>query len=152
AVFGAYVDQIFLNKRAGYFTVMALNYLGSMNLADTANTFKLLPQAARPADLLIERWHKIEIGHPLVRTEVRPVDGGHLDVALSAGWMRRRQGVKASGASAKSYITSDYTGGAGMNSDGDSYAKLGGGLKRWRVAKNINGYWTNTWMNGDEAN
>src|SRR6185436_15825939 len=31
------------------------------------------------------------------------------------------------------------------------YAKLGGGVKRWRVTKNIGGYWTNTWMAADEA-
>jgi hypothetical protein len=152
AVFGAYVDQIFLNKRVGYFVVMSLNYLGSMNLADTANTYNLLPEAVHPGDFLIERWQKVGIGHTLVVKEVNPIDGGNLDVTLISGSMPRRQGVKASGESAKSYFTSDYTGGPGMNSDGDAYAKLGGGLKRWRVAKNINGYWTNTWMNGDEAN
>jgi hypothetical protein len=65
--------------------------------------------------------------------------------------MPRRQGKKDSGVSSKSYFTSEYTGGEGTNSDGDEYAKLGGGLKRWRVAKNIGGYWTNTWMAGDEA-
>ena len=51
----------------------------------------------------------------------------------------------------KNYFTNNYCGGVGTNSDGDEYAKLGGGIKRWRVTKNIGGYWTNTWMNGDEA-
>ena len=35
--------------------------------------------------------------------------------------------------------------------DGTPYAKLGGGLKRFRVTKNVGGYWTNTWMTADEA-
>lgn len=39
----------------------------------------------------------------------------------------------------------------GISADGHPYAKLGGGIKRWRVTKNIGGYWTNTWMSADEA-
>ena len=40
ATFGAYLDELHLNKRAGYFTIMALDYLGSANLADPANAFR----------------------------------------------------------------------------------------------------------------
>jgi hypothetical protein len=47
--------------------------------------------------------------------------------------------------------TSLYAGGPGSNFDGDACARLGGGAKRWRVAKNVGGCWTNTWMTGDEA-
>src|SRR5258705_6175493 len=65
--------------------------------------------------------------------------------------MPGRQAWGQAGQSWKSYFTSQYTGGPGANSDGDEYAKLGGGAKRWRVAKNIGGYWTNTWMAGDES-
>ena len=151
AKFGAYMDEVHLNKRVGYFTVMALNYLGSMNLADSANTFNLVPEAVRPGDVLIERWQKNGIGHTLVVKDVQPVNESSLDATLISGSMPRRQGVRASGASAKSYFTGEYTGGPGANSDGDEYVKLGGGLKRFRVAKNVNGYWTNTWMDGDEA-
>jgi len=153
AVFGAYLDEIHLNKRVGYFTVLALDYLGSANLADTANTYNLQPEAVRPGDMLLERWQKVGIGHTLVVHDVTPIapDNTTYDVTLISGSMPRRQGVRAAGQQAKSYFTGEYTGGPGMNSDGDAYAKLGGGLKRWRVAKAKNGFWTNTWMDADEA-
>jgi len=152
ATFGTYLDELHLNKRAGYFTVMALDYLGSMNLADSANTFNIVPDVVRSGDFLIERWQRSGIGHTLVVKDVRPLAGGSKDVTTISGSMPRRQGVRESGQSSKSYFTSSYTGGPGTNSDGDEYAKLGGGIKRWRVAKNVGGYWTNTWMTGDEAN
>jgi hypothetical protein len=151
AVFGTYLDEVHLNKRVGYFTTLALDYLGSANLADSANTFNLQPEAVRSGDFLIERWQKSGIGHTLVVKDVVPVGTANLDATLVSGSMPRRQGVKASGAQAKEYFTGPYTGGPGTNSDGDAYVKLGGGLKRFRVAKIRNGYWTNTWMEGDEA-
>jgi hypothetical protein len=150
-VFGAYVDEIHLNKRAAYFTVMALNYLGSANLADTANTYNLVPEAVRAGDILIERWQRSGIGHTLVVKEVKSIGATSLDVTTISGSMPRRQGVKQSGQSSKGYFTSEYTGGEGVSDDGVDYAKLGGGLKRFRVTKNVGGYWTNTWMNTDEA-
>jgi hypothetical protein len=149
--FGAYLDQIHLNKRAGHFTVMVLDSLGSANLADPANAYNLVPDAVRPGDFLIERWQRVGIGHTLVVKQVDALPGGSKDVTTISGSMPRRQGVRQSGQSSKSYFTSDYTGGPGENSDGDAYARLGGGVKRWRVAKNVGGYWTNTWMAGDES-
>lgn len=151
AGFGAYLDEIHLNKRAGYFTVMALDYLGSMNIADPANAYNIIPDDVRAGDTLIERWQKNGIGHTLVVKEVAALDGGSKDVTTISGSMPRRQGVRQSGQSSKSYFTSQYTGGPGTASDGTEYAKLGGGIKRWRVTKNVNGYWTNTWMASDEA-
>ncbi len=151
AVFGAYLDEIHLNKRAGYFTVMALNYLGSVNLADSANTYNIVPEAVRAGDTLIERWQKNGIGHTLVVKEVVELGEGNKDVFTISGSMPRRQGKRESGVASKSYFTSVYTGGEGENGDGDAYARLGGGLKRWRVTKNVGGYWTNTWMDADEA-
>jgi hypothetical protein len=150
-VFGAYVDEIHLNKRAAYFTVMTLNYLSSQNLADTANTYNIVPEAVRPGDILIERWQKSGIGHTLVVKDVKPVGAASIDITTISGSMPRRQGIKQSGQSSKGYFTSEYTGGEGVSDDGVEYAKLGGGLKRWRVTKNVGGYWTNTWMNADEA-
>ncbi|NVB85099.1 MAG: hypothetical protein HOV81_42425 [Kofleriaceae bacterium] len=150
-VFGAYVDEIHLNKRAAYFTVMTLNYLSSQNLADTANTYNIVPEAVRAGDILIERWQKNGIGHTLVVKEVKPIGAASLDVTTISGSMPRRQGVKQSGQSSKGYFTSEYTGGEGVSDDGVEYSKLGGGIKRWRVTKNVGGYWTNTWMNADEA-
>ncbi len=151
AAFGTYLDEIHLNKRAAYFTVMALNYLGSMNLADSANTYNLVPEAIHAGDVLVERWQKSGIGHTLVVKEVLPIGEGNLDVITISGSMPRRQGKRESGVASKSYFTSNYTGGVGTSSDGIEYARLGGGLKRWRVTKNVGGYWTNTWMRGDEA-
>jgi hypothetical protein len=151
AHFGAYLDEVHLNKRAGYFTVLALDYLGSMNLADSANTYNIIPDAVRPGDVLVERWQRSGIGHTLVIKEVAELAGGSKDVTVLSGSMPRRQGVKQSGAAAKSYFTSEYTGGPGISGDGVEYAKLGGGVKRYRVTKNIGGYWTNTWMAADEA-
>ncbi|MBA2539488.1 MAG: PPC domain-containing protein [Deltaproteobacteria bacterium] len=151
AKFGAYLDEIHLNKRAGYFTVMALDYLGSMNIADSSNAYNIIPDDVRAGDTLIERWQKNGIGHTLVVKEVAELPGGSKDVTTISGSMPRRQGVRQSGQSSKSYFTSNYTGGVGTAADGNDYAKLGGGIKRWRVAKNVNGYWTNTWMAADEA-
>ncbi|MBI2898350.1 MAG: hypothetical protein HYY06_32670 [Deltaproteobacteria bacterium] len=151
APLGAYLDEIHLNKRAGYFTVMALNYLGSVNLADTANTYNVVPEAVRAGDSLVERWQRVGIGHTLVVKEVVALGEGNLDVVTVSGSMPRRQAKRESGLSSKRYFTSDSAGGPGTNYEGDEYAKLGGGLKRWRVTKNIGGYWTNTWMDADEA-
>lgn len=144
ATFGTYADEVFLNKRTAYFTLLALDYLGSANLADSANTYNLQPDAVRAGDILLERWQANGIGHTLVVKDVTPAGTTSLDVTLVSGSMPRRQGVKASGAASKEYFTGDYTGGPG-------YGKLGGGLKRFRVAKARNGYWTNTWVTGDEA-
>jgi len=151
AGFGAYLDEIHLNKRAGYFTVMALDYLGSMNLADSANTYNIVPDTVRPGDMLLERWQKNGIGHTLVVKDVTQIGEGNYDVTTVSGSMPRRQAKRESGVSSKSYFTSAYAGGPGTNWDGDEYAKLGGGAKRWRVTKNVGGYWTNTWMKADEA-
>lgn len=150
-VFGAYVDEIHLNKRAGYFTVLALNYLSSANLADSANTYNVVPEAVRSGDVLIERWQRSGIGHTLVVKEVAPIGETSLDVTTISGSMPRRQGVRQSGQSSKSYFTSQYAGGSELSGDGVPYSKLGGGLKRFRVTKNVGGYWTNTWMAADEA-
>ncbi|MBE7451410.1 MAG: hypothetical protein HS111_21685 [Kofleriaceae bacterium] len=97
APFGRYLDEIHLNKRVGYFTVMALSYLGSMNLADTANTYNLVPEAVRAGDMLVERWQRSGIGHTLVVKEVLPIGEGNLDVVTISGSMPRRQGKRESG-------------------------------------------------------
>ncbi|RMH42928.1 MAG: hypothetical protein D6689_06700 [Deltaproteobacteria bacterium] len=151
ATFGEYLDEIHLNKRAGHFTMLALGYLGSVNLADSANTYNIVPDAVRPGDTLLERWQRHGIGHTLVVKQVTPIGEGNLDVTVVSGSMPRRQPKWESGVASKRYFTDPRTGGRGTNYEGDEYAKLGGGLKRWRVTKNVGGYWTNTFMRGDEA-
>jgi hypothetical protein len=148
---GAYFDEIHLNKRVGHFTLLTLAYFGSMHLASSRNTYNLKADAVREGDVLVKRWKKKGIGHTLVVKDVIELDGGKLEVQLGSGSMPRRQPKWEDGVASKGYFTNEKTGGQGENSDGDEYARLGGGLKRFRVTKNIGGYWTNTWMKADEA-
>ena len=152
AKIGTYLDEIHLNKRVGHFTTLLLAYFGSMHLAGSRNTYNLKPEAVREGDVLIERWQRKGIGHTLVVKEVIELAGGQLEAQLASGSMPRRQPKWEDGVASKHYFVIEETGGPGENYEGDEYVKLGGGLKRWRVTKNINGYWTNTWMATDEAN
>ncbi len=148
---GHYFDQVYLNKRVGHFMRLILGYFGSMHVASSRNTYNLKPQALRAGDVLVERWQRRGIGHVLVVKQVTEMPGNKLEANLASGSMPRRQPKWEDGAASKHTFTIDYCGGEGENSDGDAYAELGGGLKRWRVAKKKNGYWTNTWMTADEA-
>jgi hypothetical protein len=149
--FGAYLDEVHLNKRAGHLIIYLLNYFGSMNLSDTANTYNLVPEAIRPGDLLIHRWQKSGIGDAKMLKEVGKNAAGAMTAQLMSGSIPRRQPKIYDEVASKGYFMNDDTGGPGTNWDGHKYYKLGGGAKRWRVTKNINGSWTNTWMSGDEA-
>ena len=137
---GAYFDEVFLNKRVGYYLLLMLDYFGSMNLADSRNTFNLKPQALRTGDVLVERWQRDGIGHTLVAKSVVPLDGGRLQAELVSGSMPRRQPKWDDPVASKEYFTSEMMGGEGAAYDGEEYVKLGGGLKRWRVAKNVGGF------------
>ncbi|HEY3353353.1 MAG TPA: hypothetical protein VGQ83_08905 [Polyangia bacterium] len=148
---GAYFDEVFLNKRVGYYLLLMLDYFGSMNLANSRNTYNLKPQALRTGDVLVERWQANGIGHTLVAKSVIPLDGGRLQAELVSGSMPRRQPKWDDAVQSKEYFTSEMMGGEGTSYEGDEYVKLGGGLKRWRVTKNVRGYWTNTWMAADES-
>ena len=140
---GAYFDEIFLNKRAGYFMVYALSYFGSMNLADPKNMFNLKPRAVREGDGLLERWQRRGIGHTLVVKNVTRHAEDALEVELVSGSMPRRQGKWESASASKSYFVNEYTGGLDTDSDGTPYAKYGGGLKRWRIPQVVDGRWRN---------
>ncbi len=148
---GAYFDEVFLNKRVGHFLLLSLAYFGSMHLADARNAYNLKPEAIQEGDILIERWQRRGIGHVLNIKQVDEIGGGQLSAELMSGSMPRRQPAWESPTASKHYFTLAETGGEGTNRDGDEYVKLGGGIKRWRVTKNIGGYWTNTWMGADEA-
>lgn len=151
ATAGAYMDELHLNKRAGHLIIYLLNYHYSGSLASTANTFNLKPDAIRSGDLLIHRWQSNGIGDVKLVKNVDQAEG-KLAVELISGSMPRRQPKIYDPVSSKGYLMSEDTGGVGTNSDGVKYFKLGGGLKRFRVTKNLGGYWTNTWMQADEAN
>lgn len=138
---GAYFDEIFLNKRTGHFMVWLLTYTGSMHLASSDNAFHLEPKAVREGDVLLERWQKKGIGHTLIVKKVDALEAGQINAELASGSMPRRQPKWETGASSKSYFTNPYCGGPGESSDGDPFAKLGGGLKRFRQPRVENGYW-----------
>lgn len=137
---GAYFDEIYLNKRVGHFLITTLAYFGSIHLADSRNTFNLKPEGIDSGDVLVERWQSTGIGHVLVIMEVDEagvVDGEEkLEVEVASGSMPRRQPVWESSGASKRYFRLDYTGGPG-------YGQYGGGAKRWRIAKPIDGHWTN---------
>jgi hypothetical protein len=149
--FGAYLDEVHLNKRAGHFIINQVNYFGSANLADAANTYNLVPEAIRPGDLLLHRWQRTGIGDTKIVKAVGRTADGTMTARLMSGSMPRRQPKVYDETASKGYFTQDDTGGPGENYDGDAYWKLGGGVKRWRVTKNVGGRWTNTWMAADEA-
>ena len=151
ASFGAFADEVHLNKRAGHFLLLALNYLGSVHLADPANTYNLVPEAVRPGDTLVARWQRAGIGHTLVVVDAVEIGEGALEVALVSGSMPRRQARWETGEAVRLHFTDARTGGEGVSPGGEPYARLGGGLKRWRVARAVAGRWSNTWMRGDEA-
>lgn len=148
---GHYFDEIFLNKRVGHFLRLLLNYFGSVNLASSANTYNIKPQALRAGDVLVHRWQRQGIGHVMVVKKVTEMEGGKKEANLVSGSMPRRQPKYETPAASKDYLTSINGGGPGENYSGELYAALGGGLKRFRVAKNWNGRWANTWMAADEA-
>jgi hypothetical protein len=151
ARFGAYADELFLNKRVGHFVIYVLDNFGSANLASGVNTYNLMVAAVSDGDVLVERWQRSGIGHTLVVKKVDRLEGDKLAVDLVSGSMPRRQPKWEESAVSKSYFTSQYTGGPQMSQDGVAYSRLGGGLKRFRVTKKVNGYWQNTFMSADQA-
>jgi hypothetical protein len=148
---GAYFDELFLNKRVGYFLRLLLLYFGSANLADGANMFHARPESLRAGDLLIHRWQRQGIGHVL--PILRRTDGGAgtFEVGLASGSMPRRQPLWESGSSARGEFLTEDAGGPGTAADGNAYASLGGGLRRWRTASLSSGRWRNLVRTGDRA-
>jgi ribosomal protein S15P/S13E len=97
----------------------------------------------RAGDVLLERWQKEGIGHtiPVFRV-TSPIDG-KLAIEVATGSMPRRQPKYEDALQARYYFTMSATGGEGSASDGTPYAKLGGGIRRWRVAVAKGGRWQN---------
>lgn len=147
---GAYFDEVFLNKRVGYFLRLTLAWFGSINLADSANTYNLVPQATEAGDVLVERWQSSGIGHTLVVMRSEQVgetvyDGRNvpqLEVEMASGSMPRRQPVWESSGASKRHFANSSTGGPGNEA-------YGGGIKRWRSATNVGGRWTNVILSDD---
>jgi hypothetical protein len=148
---GAYFDELYLNKRTGYFMRLLLLYFGSVNLADGSNMFPIQPEATRPGDILLERWQKEGIGHTIPVLHVSSPIEGKLAIDVATGSMPRRQPVFDDALGARGYFTMDATGGEGTAWDGTPYAKLGGGIRRWRTATKRNGRWYNDVASKDKA-
>ncbi len=140
---GTYFDEIYLNKRTGYFMIYLLSYFGSVNLADPSNTFNVKAKSIIPGDVLLKRWQRRGIGHVLIVKEVNVPEDGFFEVELMSGSMPRRQPKWESPASSKHTLTNEYTGGMTTNGDDVPYYKLGGGLKRFRTAVLLGDRWTN---------
>ena len=146
---GAYFDELFLNKRAGYFMRLLMLYFGSTNLADGANMFHVRPTSLNAGDVLLERWQRQGIGHTIPVIRVNEPIPGRFEATVATGSMPRRQPVWEEPASARHTFTLDATGGEGESWDGDVYAKLGGGLRRWRTAELRSGRWINNVRTAD---
>lgn len=140
---GAYFDELFLNKRVGYFARLMLLYFGSVNLADPSNTMQLVPEATSAGDVLLERWQKKGIGHTIPVVHVEHTGGEHLAIDVASGSMPRRQPHWDGPNQSKWSFTNPMTGGRGQDSDGNPYAKLGGGIHRFRTPVQSSGRWVN---------
>jgi hypothetical protein len=140
---GAYFDEIFLNKRVGHFMRLLLLFFYSGSLADSANVFHVQPEAVAPGDLLMHRWQRRGVGHtmPIFRVERLAEDA--LQVSFAYGNMPRAEPRWQAPNVARSSFLSNFGGGVGENSEGDSYVSLGGGLRRWRTAVFRDGRWVN---------
>jgi hypothetical protein len=148
---GAYFDELYLNKRVGHLMVLLDAYVGSVNLADGANMFHVTPESIRPGDLLLERFAKTGIGHTLPIVAVAKPEADRFEVSTASGSMPRRQPLWQDPSGSSFYFTSNVTGGVGNASDGTPYAKLGGGLRRWRTPVLEGGRWQNIVPREDRA-
>ncbi len=148
---GTYLDEIHLNKRAGEFIRLLMVFTGSAHLADSRNTYNLVPEALRTGDTLLFRRARNGSGHTMVVMRVQDLGNGQLQAEDAYGNIPPTQPVWESPAATKRNFTNDEGGGPTMNSQGETYSHIGGGLKRWRVSKIVDGFWENTWMAADES-
>jgi hypothetical protein len=148
---GTYFDEIFLNKRVGYFMVYLLSYFGSINLADPSNTFNIKPESTREGDTLLHRWRRRGIGHTLVVKHVEHLTANKMEIDLVSGSMPRRQPQWEDSASSKYSLTVQKAGGSEDSYDEVPFSRLGGGMKRWRVAQVVSGRWTNMVPTSDQS-
>lgn len=156
---GAWFDDLLLNKRVGYFLRILDGYFGSVNLADGQNMFHVKPKAVRPGDALIERFQRQGIGHCVPIQNVENVSPTRMRITTASGSMPRRQAIIDMPEDSAHWFTNNAFGGPGDGSDGTPYAKLGGGLRRFRTPVLTNGRWQNIvpvaaradWINDDNV-
>lgn len=150
---GAYYDAMFLNKRVGHLLVAMDGMFGSMHLADGANMYHATPESTRAGDVLVERWQKAGVGHTLVVVRAAWPSKEQLRLDAVAGGMPRHQPDWAGGYVAMPYFTAPAAGGPGSAEDDPAtpLAKLGGGLRRFRIATLEAGRWMAAVPDGDRA-
>ncbi len=139
---GAWLDEIVLNKRVGYFLRLFLTFFGTINLADSANLFNIAPESIKAGDVLVERFRKTGVGHTIQLFRVEVIEG-KLAPSVATAAMPRRQALWADPIDARSFFLSPHTGGPGNSDDGTPLAALGGGIHRWRAAVSKGGRWSN---------
>ena len=149
---GAYFDELFLNKRVGYFARLALLYYGSVNLADGANTYQAQPESLRPGDLLLHRWQRRGIGHVIPVLRRTDLGAGRFEASVASGSMPRRQPLWEGPATARGEFLSEDAGSSIVSPEGVTYAALGGGLRRWRTPMVTSNRWRNAVRSSDVAN
>lgn len=152
ARFGAYLDEAFLNKRAAHLLTVMVAYFGSANLADGNNTYHA--KQVRSGQALVERWQKNGIGHTLPVYRVTQNEDQTLMVEGLQGSMPAHEAEYLAPQRYHSIFSYDACGGEGQTWDDPPvpYVKLGGGLKAWRSATNIDGRWANIVPTNDRAN
>lgn len=155
---GAWYDDVLLNKRVGYFLRILDGYFGSVNLADGQNMFHVKPKAAKSGDAMIERFQRQGIGHTVPVVAVENSGPDKMRITTASGSMPRRQAIVDMPEDSIHWFTNPAFGGPGNGSDGTPYAKLGGGLRRFRTPVVQNGRWQNIvpvasrgdWINDDD--
>src|SRR5262249_5326378 len=151
---GAFLDEIHLNKRAARLVLFAQAYLGSHNMVDSQNTYNIVPEALRTGDVLMFARSPTVDGHTTIVTRVTEVAPGSIKAEAVYGNDAPAQPQWQDPAETRSLFTDNEGGGPVLNTPYGGttlYSHLNGGLKRFRVAKNKHGKWTNTWMDADEA-
>lgn len=145
---GTYLDELHLNKRAAHFIRLTMIFTGSVNLADSRNTFNLTPEALRAGDVMLWRTSTSGVGHTMVTVRAETLGEGRMSAESVFGNLPPAQPVWTNPAGTER----NYSDPEGGGSDGvTDFAKFNGGLKRFRVTKAIGGVWSNTIMAADEA-
>ncbi len=140
---GAYFDELFLNKRVGYLLLLLDRSFGSVHLGSAANMFHIKPEATSAGDVLVKRYGRTGIGHTLPVMTARILPSGKMRISEASGSMPRRQPMWEEEKQALYSFGAEAAGGAGMSTDGFPYAKLGGGIRRWRTPVLQDGRWYN---------
>jgi hypothetical protein len=131
---GAYMDEMFLNKRVGHFVLKLFGNFGSIHLADGSNLFHVEADAIRAGDTLLKRNTKWGSGHTVPVLGTERLTQERVSVEVASGNVPRRQPRWEDTNTSRHRFTTNTYGGHGENSKGIPYAKLGGGLRRWRTA------------------